>query len=582
MITTRGQKFLMVLFGILSMLLAVVTILPFKTVFEHPNILKIEIVIKLVVIPILILLISIYPNIYKYRQVKGYREQSKVVSVMSYFPGVSYVVGLIVNALYMLTKGTAPLGLVSWSLWFVVLVASLVAICCLFHLFTRFEMQLGVTEHAILDICLFIIGICFAVMSFQITKAYHNTMLAEGRIGGIYFTIIAIATFIGFGLHIKNLISLVKDDEVNISIKMADLDATSFVAKTAEYNRAYNDIMDDFEGYFADEGDLDVMVEEIEEDVDLPEDVNHDEADEVESEVVDETEEAEEEDPAKGAEISEETPLAENVSLTSETATPLDAEEEIIEVFEEEEPEVVEVIRQELKKVVTLQHVQEEVVAELTEEQKAMLAAKKLEVVQKKEEIAKKREELLNVEEELKSLREGVKPVEEEVVVKEPTPKVEKPPKNIVPAFKSLINEAKEINGINVVENDKKTNAKFLIGKKPFLLMNDTPNDYRLVFFADLDKIANWMIAEPSIVKAKSPKGDNWFKVANKGQMTQELLSDIITSSHQALIKAEEAQKAAKEQARKEAREKAKLEKAKQKELEAKQANDNASQNEGQ
>ena len=581
MITTRGQKFLMVLFGILSMLLAVVTILPFKTVFEHPNILKIEIVIKLVVIPILVLLISIYPNIYKYRQVKGYREQSKVVSVMSYFPGASYVVGLIVNALYMLTKGIAPLGMVSWCLWFTVLVASLIAICCSFHVFTRFEMQLGVAEHAILDICLFIISICFAVMSFQITKAYHNTMLAEGRIGGIYFTIIAIATFIGFGLHIKNLISLVKDDEVNISIKMADLDATSFVAKTAEYNRAYNDIMDNFENYFADEGDLDVMVEEIEEEpLDEPESVNQETAEKVDSEVVDETIKAEEEDPAKDADISEETPLAENVSQTSETATPKDAEEEIIEVFEEGEPEIVEVIRQEVKKVITVEHVQEEIVAELTEEQKAMLAAKKLEVIQKKEALEEKRQELANVEEEIKALREGVKPIQEEVV-KEPNPKVEKPPKNITPSYKALTNEAKSIMGINVIENDKKTNSKFLIGKKPFLLMSDTPNDYRLVFFADLDKIANWMIAEPSIVKAKSPKGDNWFKVANKGQMSAELLSEIIASSHQALIKAEEAQKAAKEQARKEAREKAKAEKAKQKEKETK-TNEVVSENAGQ
>ena len=63
--------------------------------------------------------------------------------------------------------------------------------------------------------------------------------------------------------------------------------------------------------------------------------------------------------------------------------------------------------------------------------------------------------------------------------------------------------------------------------------------------------------------------------------MSAELLSEIIASSHQALIKAEEAQKAAKEQARKEAREKAKAEKAKQKEKETK-TNEVVSENAGQ
>ena len=73
--------------------------------------------------------------------------------------------------------------------------------------------------------------------------------------------------------------------------------------------------------------------------------------------------------------------------------------------------------------------------------------------------------------------------------------------------------------------------------------MTDTPNNYRLVFFADLEKLASWMIAEPTIVKSKSPKGDNWFKVVNKGQMKEELLEEIILSSHQALLKHTEEEK---------------------------------------
>ena len=556
MITTKGQKFIMLLIGIVSMLLAVATILPFKTVFEHEKIFNIEIVVKLIVIPVLILLLSIYPNMYKYRQVIGYREQSKVVSVMSYFPGVSYIVGLIVNALYVLTKGVEPLGMTSWCLWFIVFVVALVAICCLFHVFTRFEMLLGVTEHAILDISLFIIGVCFAVMSFQITKAYHNTMLQEGRIGGIYFTIIAIATLIGFGLHIRNLINLVSDDEVNISIKMADLDATSFVAKTAEYNRAYNDILDDFEGYFGEQGDLDVLVEEVEEDSEEVEEdyetANTEEsAEEVELEVVDESLEAEGEDPAEEAENLEETPEAEGPIASSVAATTDEALEtpEIIEEGEFFEDEVVEIIRESVKEVVSVEYVDEEVIAELTEEQQSLIAAKKQEIEEKRALIEQEALALEASEAELASLREGIAPKQEEPV-KEAAPKVEKEPKSFEPSFRSLTNIAMGIPGATIVQNEQKTSTKCMVDRKPFLLMTDTPNNYRLVFFADLDKLAKWMIAEPSIVKAKSPKGDNWFKVVNKGQMKEELLEDIILSSQKALLKFNEEEKARRAAAR--------------------------------
>jgi len=556
MITTKGQKFIMLLIGIVSMLLAVATILPFKTVFEHEKIFNIEIVVKLIVIPVLILLLSIYPNMYKYRQVIGYREQSKVVSVMSYFPGVSYIVGLIVNALYVLTKGVEPLGMTSWCLWFIVFVVALVAICCLFHVFTRFEMLLGVTEHAILDISLFIIGVCFAVMSFQITKAYHNTMLQEGRIGGIYFTIIAIATLIGFGLHIRNLINLVSDDEVNISIKMADLDATSFVAKTAEYNRAYNDILDDFEGYFGEQGDLDVLVEEVEEDSgEVEEDYEaantEESAEEVELEVVDESLEAEGEDPAEEAENLEETPEAEGPIASSVTATTDEALEtpEIIEEGEFFEDEVVEIIRESVKEVVSVEYVDEEVIAELTEEQQSLIAAKKQEIEEKRALIEQEALALEASEAELASLREGIAPKQEEPV-KEAAPKVEKEPKSFEPSFRTLTNIAMGIPGATIVQNEQKTSTKCMVDRKPFLLMTDTPNNYRLVFFADLDKLANWMIAEPSIVKAKSPKGDNWFKVVNKGQMKEELLEDIILSSQKALLKFNEEEKARRAAAR--------------------------------
>ena len=130
------------------------------------------------------------------------------------------------------------------------------------------------------------------------------------------------------------------------------------------------------------------------------------------------------------------------------------------------------------------------------------------------------------------------------------------------PTFKKLVAYAKGLEGVSCIENAEKRSAKFLLGKKVFLIMNDTDKDYRLQFVNDPLKVVGWW-NENSEIRPRSNKVDNWFKLTNKGTFTEELLLNIIDSSREFMASEQEriaaekkAQRAAARQAAKEAKQK--------------------------
>ena len=201
MLTTRSQKFLMFCIGFFALVLGAIMLVPFKSVYKDDSILLIEAISKLVVIPILIILLSIYPNKLKYIQVKGYREQSRIVSVLSYFPAFVYLGSLIISSLYLLTQGyvlemSHPLGIASWNLWFVALLVSLVLISCAYAVLPKYEMQLNVSEHVILDVCIFIVVLCFGFMYYIILKQTNDIFMEIGTKGDKFLLVVYIAGII--------------------------------------------------------------------------------------------------------------------------------------------------------------------------------------------------------------------------------------------------------------------------------------------------------------------------------------------------------------------------------------------------
>ena len=528
MLTTRSQKFLMFCVGFFALVLGAVMLVPFKSVYKDDSMLLIEAISKLVVIPILIILLSIYPNKLKYIQVKGYREQSRIVSVLSYFPAFVYLGSLIIASIYLLTQGyvlekSHPLGIASWNLWFVALLVSLVLISCAYAVLPKYEMQLNVSEHVILDVCIFIVVLCFGFMYYIILKQTNNIFMEAGTKGDKFLLVVYLAGIVLFVALLGFIKHTIQRDEVNVNIRMNDLDAKSFVARVAEYNRAYNDIMDNFENYFSDEGSLTVNVEEQ---ISAPVLENT-----VEPEVI---EQPVEEVPAEVTPV-EEAPVEEApVEEAPADATPT------VETVAEVEPEVVVVQSEEL----------EEILTQIVEKsaQAALLEA----------EIEQIKQEQLEAEQE-RLAEEAAKQLEKEAAAKLAEEKALQNKAEMQPSFKKLVSYTKSLEGINVIEDETKKQVRFLYGKKAFLVLTDTPKDYRLVFMTDPMKVIEWWNKNPEI-RPRSNKKDNWFKLTNKGSFTEELLLEIIDSSRAFVISETERIAAEKAAAKEEAKAKAKAE----------------------
>ncbi len=528
MLTTRSQKFLMFCIGFLTLVLGAVMLVPFKSICKADNMLLIEAISKLIVIPILIILLSIYPNKLKYIQVKGYREQSRIVSVLSYFPAFVYLGSLIIESLYLLTQGyvlgmSHPLGIASWNLWFVALLVSLVLIACAYAVLPKYEMQLNVSEHVILDVCLFILVLCFGFMYYIVLKQTNDLFMEAGTKGDKFLLVVYLAGIILFVALLGFVKHTIQRDEVNVNIRMNDLDAKSFVARVAEYNRAYNDIMDNFENYFTEEGSLTVDIQEREEISQL--------------ENVEETEAIEA--PVQEAEIEEEPVEEVAVEETPAEETPVEeATVEETDVQNKPEPEVVVVQSEELEEILT-QIVEKSAQAALLEAEIEQIKQEKIEAEQQKlaEEAAKQQE------------KEAAAKLAEEKALQNKA--------EMQPSFKKLVSYVKSLEGINVIEDDAKNQVRFLYGKKAFLVLTDTPKDYRMVFMTDPMKVVEWWNLN-SEIRPRSNKKDNWFKLTNKGSFTEELLLDIINSSREFVIAETERIAAEKAAAKEAAKEKAK------------------------
>ena len=126
-------------------------------------------------------------------------------------------------------------------------------------------------------------------------------------------------------------------------------------------------------------------------------------------------------------------------------------------------------------------------------------------------------------------------------------PKVEKVFK---PSYEDMINFAKTIKGENlsVISNEAGTSHKFLVGKKPYLLLQKTNSDYRVTFCVKEEAIIDYLQSYPGEISvAKSPKGGNFLKIANTGELDEDLLKKVISESLAAELDAEEKAQAAKD-----------------------------------
>ena len=194
---------------------------------------------------------------------------------------------------------------------------------------------------------------------------------------------------------------------------------------------------------------------------------------------------------------------------------------------------------------------------------------------QKKQEIIKQVEEQSVEEEKVSEETLEEQPVEETPQTQKTLEPIKslKAKKVIKPTPQALLKFVQDnFEDVLIVRDPDGASFKVSRKKKVFINLKVGANDYRITFQRKPSTITRFIVKYPSIVKATSPSGDQWFKLVNKGDFTEADLHNLIKGSYaysveeeqkEALRKQKEKEKEAEK--RKKEKEKAKLAATKQK-----------------
>lgn len=514
---SKGQKISMFIIGLISLISGLIVAIPFRSIPKLnsiENIFQIEIVLKIALGGLAVLL-AIYPLSKKYKLIHNYRENSKVAIVTSYFPMLVYVICSIVNVLHLISFDYSSIGLesaISTKILGILIVELIAYLFFAIYAITRtFKpmMRFNLKGNIILDLILLIFVIIFCAFNWLVGNAYISNyqLYTAYRSGDPFVFFIFIFLIIGFGLSLKFLIRLVRKDEVLVYYDEGE-DYAERIRKK-EFNRAYNDTLDDFELYFDDNLD-DYKNMTIVQDVE----------DESEEEVV--------------VMVEDEQEVEEPIAIT--------------------EPTLEEINTTDSEEIINLRNMKSQVEEETAKKKEAFeeLAKKQAELDEKRIALRDLREKYDAAFAELQEMKDQI--VEEP---EEPEAPVAKKAKKIVPSFEKMVEYANTFSdheGFKVVANPKGNLLKFYIGKKMFLVMQSTNNDYRISFITTKAKVVEYLRSRPGdLVIPTNLKDNDWVKLTNKGKEEAKFMKKVIKESVQVAeaqiaeaIAAKEAEKKAK------------------------------------
>ena len=109
---------------------------------------------------------------------------------------------------------------------------------------------------------------------------------------------------------------------------------------------------------------------------------------------------------------------------------------------------------------------------------------------------------------------------------------IEKPKmiKPLEPSFDALVAYVRELPQVVTKLDDEK--ITFYVDRKPFLVLMNYGNYYRMAFKYDLEKGIRLIIKYPTISKNKSTREELWFKANNYGDLPKEVIYQIVKSSY--------------------------------------------------
>jgi predicted DNA-binding protein (MmcQ/YjbR family) len=109
---------------------------------------------------------------------------------------------------------------------------------------------------------------------------------------------------------------------------------------------------------------------------------------------------------------------------------------------------------------------------------------------------------------------------------------IEKPKmfKPLDPTFDELVQYVRELP--QVVKKLDYDRITFYLDRKPFLVLMNYGNYYRMAFKYDLEQGIRLIIKYPTISKNKSTKEELWFKANNYGDIPKEVIYNIVKNSY--------------------------------------------------
>ena len=530
MLNDREKKSMFII-SMISIVFAMVIVVPWGV----KDVLTAEIVVKVWVLPLLGLVLYLLNLNSKYR---NYRPSVRYTTVTSYFPLFTIAFASLANALLMLVRSTRPFASnMSW-LWMVIFVAGLfVAVGLLTHFFYKAVIVFSKNESMLIDALLAVLYLGVLFLTSSIANRYHGLEVAFENT-----SVLLIITPIVLGLLIAavQVLSLVRlyisNPEYSVESKKALIEEFMALHKR-EYDYAENHLLKSLYTYSKEQlGIEDIKPETL---AQLEEEKTSLEAKlaELEEKLSEETE-SEEEQLNREQLLDLQERLAQLQVVLGEVQVQCLSQENALKEQKNEVEEEVAHLEEERKALEEEKSSLEEERKELEEEKSSLEEARKA----LEEEKSSLEEEQASFQKEKDEYVPQVVevPVPQVVVAPKPEPKP-KPAKVFVPSFEELIGFVKaQGNDINVVSNAKNTQHKFMIGKKPFLIMQKTNSDYRLVFLAKRNYAMSLINKLPGAVsKPTSPKGENWFKIVNKGELDANLVQQAIAKSYEFLANPE-------------------------------------------
>ena len=533
---TKSNKVVMYILSIVTIILGLVTAIPFRTLpfaSNCENVLGVEFIVKFIIIPILALGLSVYPNIVRFKQIKNRQERSKIVNILSYLPSLVVVVSLLVLVIHTLTFDKYPMTDTAHAVLLAICVCYLALMVCATFSVNKITVCLAKKSNFVFDVIVGASLVVFVLLSWRILNSYAASFgIADGYIYtesnfdpylfGLYVVLLFVTIF-----YLKGIFKVVKENETVVYAATLTSDEIDEIIYE-QYNKAYNDILDEFQDYFADQ--CDTCEEEAEETVEP--------AEEVEETV----------EPAE--EVEETVEPAEEVEETVEPA------EEVIDIQDD--------INELNELLVQTDTKNDEKVAEQAENIKNKIEVEKNALAEERAALEEYRAQATAEIAALQAQLDEIEDAQEEVVEEAPVKKqkVFKPTFEQVVAFAKSLQEDDWKISENIKEETGTGTIKFTKGRVQFLILQNTSSDYRITFLATEKKWSTILTSIKGVTIPKNAKGNKWLKYVNKGigetSVIKSFIREAVKGANEEIaniLKAKEEEKQRKAAARKAAKE---------------------------